>query len=184
MTLEARHLSRALSIKGEVRVLINDVSLTLEAGEVLGLTGPSGSGKSTLLRVLMGLDARSAGEVLLDGEPVRAEALPTFRRVVAMLSQTPALPEGTPSLTAQDLGLELDDHLEPLGLASSDLDTPWNKLSGGEARRVRLALLVATGPRFLILDEPSSGLDTGHVAMLAAFLRSQSAAGRGILRQP
>lgn len=188
MTLEASNLARALSIRGEVRVLVGDVSLRVAPGEVIGITGPSGCGKSTLLRLLMGLDAKSAGTVSLDGAEVAPSDLPEFRRKVAMLAQDVSTPAGTPRTTfdpdrtdgAPPDG-ELETNLTALGLTSSALDTPWEKLSGGEARRVRLALLAAASPRFLVLDEPSSGLDGDNVVRLAAFIRAQAAAGLGIL---
>jgi len=181
MTLEAKNLARALSIRGEVRVLVADVSLQVGPGDILGVTGPSGCGKSTLLRLIMGLDARSAGSVALDGKPILPADLPGFRAVVAMLAQAPGRPAGTARDLAAELAIDPTPSLDPLGLAPELLDVPWTKLSGGEARRLRLAFLVATEPRYLVLDEPSSGLDAANGRRLAQFLLDQASAGRGVL---
>ena len=95
MSLEATSIARALSIAGEVTVLAHDVCLRVDPGRVVGVTGPSGCGKSTVLRVVMGLDARSSGEVRLDGEVVTPPSLPEFRRRVAMVPQRLGLPDET-----------------------------------------------------------------------------------------
>ena len=179
MTLQARSLCRALSLRGEIRVLVDDVSLVVESGSVLGVTGPSGSGKSTLLRVIMGLDARSSGEVLLDEQVVSINDLPRFRRHVAMVPQRLGLPEGP---VETSFG-EADPRplLRDLGLPEEVLGRSWTSLSGGEARRARVAAACSFSPGYLVLDEPSEGLDAQSVVQLGAFLRARAGEGVGVL---
>lgn len=179
MTLEAASLARALSIRGEVKVLLHDVSVRVEPGHVLGVTGPSGCGKSTLLRLIMGLDARSAGEIRLDGQLVTPEDLPEFRRRVAMVPQRLGLPDETPGALLE--GDAAAEYLAALGLDAAVASQPWSSLSGGEARRARIAVACATSAEYLVLDEPSEGLDGPARKKLAEVVRAQAAAGRGIL---
>jgi ABC-type multidrug transport system ATPase subunit len=179
MSLDATSIARAISISGEVKVLVHDVSLRVEPGGVVGVTGPSGCGKSTLLRVVMGLDARSAGEVRIDGEVVMSSALPEFRRRVAMVPQRLGLPDGTPGdvPTVASTG----PWFEALGLDSEVISQTWTSLSGGEARRARIAMACAGEPDYLVLDEPTEGLDAASANRLAELVRAQATLGRGVL---
>lgn len=179
MSLEATSIARALSIAGEVTVLAHDVSLRVDPGRVVGVTGPSGCGKSTVLRVVMGLDARSSGEVRLDGEVVTPSSLPEFRRRVAMVPQRLGLPDQTLGDSALPAGVSR--WLEAVGLDPSVRSQTWSSLSGGEARRARIAIACAGEPDYLIFDEPTEGLDAVAARRLADLVRSQAASGRGLL---
>ncbi len=164
---------RAVSKRYGGHAALEAVSFLLEPGRPTALLGPSGCGKSTALRLLSGLEAPSAGTVLLDGrvisEPGRV-LLPPHRREVALLFQDLAL---WPNLTA--LGNVL------LGLAGASLprgearkraeealtlcrieglaNRKPGQLSGGQQQRVALARAIAVRPRWLLLDEPFAGLD-------------------------
>lgn len=179
MSLEATSIARALSIRGEVKVLVHGVSLRVEPGRIVGVTGPSGCGKSTLLRVVMGLDARSAGEIRIDGEAVMASTLPGFRRRVAMVPQRLGLPEGTPG--DDPVGAGASELFKALGLDPATMSQTWASLSGGEARRARIALACAGEPDYLIFDEPTEGLDAASAKRLADLVRQQAASGRGLI---
>lgn len=154
-------------------VVLDSVSLTLTAGEHIAILGPSGCGKSTVLRLLAGLDAPSAGQVLLDGaivsEPHRV-LRPPHLRGVAMVFQDLAL---WPNLSAIDnvlLGLsgtrltkkEAKKRAHE-ALALCDIESLADRkpgiLSGGQQQRVALARALAVQPWFLLLDEPFAGLD-------------------------
>lgn len=153
---------------------IDDVSLQVAPGAVVGLLGPSGSGKSTLLRAIAGLEPLAAGTVSWDGENLAG--LKTHKRNFGMVFQDGQL---FPTMTvarniAYGLGrmpkkeqqLRVDEMLELVGLPGYGGRKP-NELSGGQAQRVALARSLAPEPRALLLDEPLSALDTGLRRRLA-----------------
>jgi iron(III) transport system ATP-binding protein len=164
--LEARHLCRAF---GPVKA-VDDVSLSIDAGQVVVLLGQSGSGKSTLLRILAGLEGLDAGEVLASGEVVAnpTRNTPPEQRGLGMVFQDYAL---FPHLSALDnvaFGLTSRDKgarqtlarewLDKVGLSARAAYFP-HQLSGGEQQRVALARALAPAPHAVLMDEPFSGLD-------------------------
>ncbi|GAM99939.1 ferric iron ABC transporter ATP-binding protein [alpha proteobacterium U9-1i] len=153
--------------------VVDDVSLTAPAAQVLALLGPSGSGKSTILRLIAGLEPVDAGEIKLGDEtistPTRTQA-PEQRRV-GMVFQDYALFPHLTALANVSFGLDIkraNDQstidrqalawLDRVGLAHRAKSYP-HELSGGEQQRVALARALAPGPRAVLLDEPFSGLD-------------------------
>ena len=154
-------------------VALVEVSFALAAGEHTALIGPSGCGKSTALRLLAGLETPSAGQVLLDGQLVSEPGwilVPPHRRGIALVFQDLAL---WPNLTVLDnvlLGLAGTclSHPEARTCAREALalcgiaalaDRRPGRISGGQQQRVALARALAPRPKFLLLDEPFSGLD-------------------------
>lgn len=140
-----------VSLSFEKRQILQDVSLTIEAGKVLTIIGPNGAGKSTLLRVLLGLQAADMGEVKLR-EGLRIGYVPqsisidstmplTVRRFVALGGK------GDPVQALEALKVS---HL---------VDSPIQSISGGEFQRVLLARAVLREPDLLVLDEPAQGVD-------------------------
>jgi thiamine transport system ATP-binding protein len=162
------------------RVVLDEIGLTVGAGEVVGLLGPSGSGKSTLLRVIAGLLVPDRGRVAWDGEDLRT--VPTHRRRFGLVFQDHQLfphrdvagnvgfglsVAGRPQAEIRRRVTELLDLVglpgfERRGVAS---------LSGGEAQRVALARALAPSPRLLLLDEPLAALDRELHDRLALDLR-------------
>lgn len=164
----ARHAQRAL----------DDVSLTMRRGEILGIVGESGSGKSTLARLVMALDRPSAGQVLFEGEDVFALPEPelmrrrrhfqmvfqdpfgsldprhTIGRIVAeplhVLEQKPARAEARARVVAM---------LESVGLDQAIVDRYPHEFSGGQRQRIALARALITRPKLVVADEPVSALD-------------------------
>lgn len=160
---------------GQVRAL-EDVSLDIHAGEIVGLVGESGSGKTTLCRVLVGLTTASSGSVELAGESVSqllARDPLAFRRRVQMLLQD-AVASLSPRMTLgralrepiaiHQLPLaealqRLDEILRRLGLPPDVLGKFPHQISGGQARRVGVARALLMQPELIVADEPTAGLD-------------------------
>ncbi len=160
---------------GGVRAL-EDVSLDIFQGEIVGLVGESGSGKTTLCRVLVGLTGPSAGSVEMGGEPVASQLARdplAFRRRVQMLLQD-AVASLSPRMTVgkalrepiaiHDLAREpalqrLDQILRRLGLPADVLAKFPHQISGGQARRVGVARALVMQPQLIVADEPTAGLD-------------------------
>ncbi len=163
----------ALTLEGVTKrfgslVAVDDVSLTVLKGTFVCLLGPSGCGKTTLLRLIAGLEAPSAGRILLAGAEVTG--LPTHKRDFGMVFQSLAL---FPHLSVRDniayplrirgaakaewesrVGELLDlVHLQDHG------ERPVSRLSGGQRQRVAIARALAVSPRLFLLDEPLSALD-------------------------
>ena len=180
--LEARRLTRSHpGHDGDHHVAVRGVDLSLAPGENVALIGRSGCGKTTLLRALLLLDSPGAGdrgEVLLDGESVRrggARGLRGFRRAVQYVPQDAAatldprrtvLVQVTTPLRTLGVVRNRDEAEARARQVLESLDIPretWgsrpHEISGGQAQRVSIARALALHPRYLLLDEPVSGLD-------------------------
>lgn len=159
----------------EISILAG-VSLTLGERETLGIIGESGSGKTTLGRAIVGLIRISGGAVWVGGETVRGtsdRAWKAIRRNVGLMFQDPMAaldPRMTLGAsiteqlaiygeTAQSLPERAEDLLRQVGLAPSFAQRYPHQISGGQARRVMVARALALGPRLVIADEPTAGLD-------------------------
>ena len=202
--LEARGLMRShLGLDGEHHVTVRGVDLSLAPGENVALIGRSGCGKTTLLRALLLLDSpglQDRGEVLLDGEVVRrggARRLRAFRRAVQYVPQEAAATldprrsvlaqVATPLRTLGVVG-DRDEAAHRARKMLGSLDVPrdtWDsrphEISGGQAQRVSIARALALSPRYLLLDEPVSGLDPAlrrQTLDLLASIEADTEAGR------
>jgi oligopeptide/dipeptide ABC transporter ATP-binding protein len=190
--LEARGVSRHYRVGRHQSVrAVEDVSLTLTAGETVGLVGESGCGKSTLGRLLLGLEPLSAGEVAFDGTPLReVSGLPGEAQIVF---QDPFASLNPRLTVAQALGevlavhricpnAERDAHvadlLDRVGLAPDTAGRRAHELSGGQRQRVVIARALAVGPRLIVADEAVSALDVSIQAqILNLFSRLQDELG-------
>jgi cobalt/nickel transport system ATP-binding protein len=173
------------------RPVLTGADLALHAGCRVAVLGPNGGGKTTLFRLLVGALTPAAGEVLLDGAPVRhtRRGRTGLRTQVQLVLQDPDDQLFAPTV-AQDvsfgpvnLGLDeatvqarVDAALAALDLASV-ADRPPHLLSFGQKKRVAIAGAVAMVPRLLVLDEPTAGLDPAGVEELLATLADLEAAG-------
>ncbi|MCB2135464.1 MAG: ABC transporter ATP-binding protein [Rhodobacteraceae bacterium] len=163
--LDVRNLTRRFN----GRVVVDDVSLTIPAGQVTCLLGPSGCGKSTTLRMIAGVDMQDSGTIHVDGNLVcdTVFRVPPERRSIGLMFQDFAL---FPHLSVADnvafglapgaevRGRRVDELLARVSLSGFGGKFP-HELSGGEQQRVALIRALAPRPRILLMDEPFSGLD-------------------------
>ncbi len=189
LKFQATELSK--SYRG--RKVVNDVSLEVQQGEVVGLLGPNGAGKTTTFYILVGLARPDSGQVLLDGEDMTD--LPMYLRARHGISYLPQEPSVFRQLTVEQNVLAVletltltneqqRDRLEEL-LAQMGLDAVrYNRaytLSGGERRRLEIARSLVLEPAFILLDEPFSGIDPLTVVELQRLILELSASGIGVL---
>jgi peptide/nickel transport system ATP-binding protein len=169
---------------------LDNVSFTLDAGRTLGIVGESGSGKSTLARLVMALEAPSAGRVLLEGRDLHAlsrDDLRAARRHFQMVFQDPYSsldPRMTVARTVAE-PLEQLEHLpkaerreravamlDAVGLnASADLDKYPHEFSGGQRQRIAIARALVTQPKLIVADEPVSALDVSVQAQVLNLMQ-------------
>ncbi|MDO5697349.1 MAG: ABC transporter ATP-binding protein [Dermatophilus congolensis] len=169
-------------------VAVNDVSLTIEAGETVALVGESGCGKSTLARAVAGMEAIAGGEVHFRGKAVPKLG---FRRrtpeftAIQMVFQDPnsslnprrtvrsQIFDGIRAAKARgDEGSEPAEWLERVGLGAGAASGYTHEFSGGQRQRIAIARALASRPNLLIADEPISALDASTQAAVAELMRS------------
>jgi lipopolysaccharide export system ATP-binding protein len=153
------------------RRVVNEVSLGIGQGEVVGLLGPNGAGKTTTFYVIVGLTPPDSGHVFLDGNDITR--LPMFLRARSGISYLPQEPSvfrkltveenilailQTLPLTSKQRRARLEELIEELGL-SHVCKSHGFALSGGERRRVEIARSLVISPSFILLDEPFAGID-------------------------
>ena len=155
---------------GEVQVeALRNVNFQVEQGELCVIVGPSGAGKTTLLNILGGMDSRTSGKILLDGEDISAygkHRLVTYRRQdVGFVFQFYNLVQNLTALENVELASQICAHpLDPMqvltdvGLKDRAANFPA-QLSGGEQQRVAIARALAKNPKLLLCDEPTGALD-------------------------
>ena len=184
-SLRANHLTK--TIRG--KLIVRDVSLLLNQGEIVGLLGPNGAGKTTCFYAIAGLLATDSGEVLIDG--LDATHLPMYQRARLGLGYLPQEISIFRGLSVEDnilsvLELWVEDkskrreRLEEL-LADFSIshvrDTKGAVLSGGERRRAEIARCLAATPNYVLLDEPFAGIDpiaVGDIRKLVGQLKNRN----------
>jgi putative ABC transport system ATP-binding protein len=183
--VELLHVSKTYREGDSERVVLSDVSVAIEPGEIVVLVGRSGSGKSTLLNLIAGIDRPTAGRVVVDGTDLTAldeDARTRFRRRrIGFVFQFFNL---IPLLTVEEnllLPLELNGMadapgvararglLERVGLAGRGASLP-DRLSGGEQQRVAIARALVHDPALILADEPTGTLDAETAAAVLALL--------------
>ena len=153
------------------KAVLNDVSLSVDRGEVLGLLGPNGAGKTTCFYSIMGLVKPDSGRILLDGQDITG--LPMYRRAILGLGYLPQETSIFRGLTVSQNIMAVLEVAEPDKAARADRleqllgefhieklrDAPAMALSGGERRRCEIARALAANPSIMLLDEPFAGID-------------------------
>ncbi|MXR51497.1 ATP-binding cassette domain-containing protein [Halovenus sp. WSH3] len=184
--------------------VLEDVTLSVERGEIVAIIGPSGTGKTTLLRLLALFHEPDTGAVEMDGTDVwsmsRSERLAARRRI-GMVFQEPNLFDttvrrnvsyglqirrgwrerlrGLLALGSSDTLSAVEEALGVVGLDDSKRQ-PADSLSGGEAQRVAFARALAYDPEYLLLDEPTSDLDPRNTAVIEEAMQTARSEGRGV----
>lgn len=180
-----------VSFKADDKLIIDDVSFILEDGKFLVLTGPNGGGKSTIARLIMGIDRPQSGKILLDGEDITQLSITQRAQMgVGYAFQQPPRFKG---LTIKDLislahGEKLPDgqccdYLTRVGLCSKDYlhRQVDNSLSGGEVKRIEIAMLMARRLKLAIYDEPEAGIDLWSFAMLVDSFKKISDCHKSVI---
>jgi lipopolysaccharide export system ATP-binding protein len=188
-SLRAEQLVKAF----KKRVVVSDVSVHLDAGEVVGLLGPNGAGKTTTFYMILGLLRPDRGRILLNGDEITA--LPVHeraRRGIGFLPQEPSVfrkltveqnvlaileARGVPGAERGERAQGLLRELSITHLARHRAYT----LSGGERRRAEIARALATDPAFILLDEPFAGIDPIAVADIQGIIGQFKSRGIGVL---
>jgi len=191
VTLQAIDLSVKTS---ENRLILDHVSFSLDPNSLLAVVGPSGSGKSTLTNALNGFQPATSGTVLYGGRDLYA-SYDDIRRRIGYVPQDDILhPQLTvqraleyaaelrfpPDVNKQARQVRIKEVLEELDLGHR-ANLPIEKLSGGQRKRVSVALELLTKPSLLFLDEPTSGLDPGNERQVMALLRELADGGRTVI---
>jgi lipopolysaccharide export system ATP-binding protein len=188
--LSASHLGKSY----RSRKVVDDLSLQLSAGEVVGLLGPNGAGKTTAFYMIVGLVPCDSGRITLGDQdltfaPVHRRARaglgylpqePSVFRRLSVEKNVMAILETRPDLTQEAREERLQELLEDfrIGHVRTSLGL---SLSGGERRRVEIARALAANPRFILLDEPFAGVDPISVLDIQRIIRELSGRGIGVL---
>jgi len=167
------------------REVLPDLSVSVPAGQVVGLLGPSGSGKSTLIRAVVGVQVVESGDVTVLGEPAGS---PSLRHRIGYVTQSPSVYDdlsvrANVRYFASILGVRAaaaDEAIEAVDL-TSHADALVGNLSGGQRSRVSLAAALVGDPELLVLDEPTVGLDPVLRRDLWELFNRLAAQGRSLL---
>jgi len=190
MRIKTENLVKAYGKK----TVVNEVSIDVAQGEVVGLLGPNGAGKTTTFYMVVGLVKPKSGNVYLDDNDITS--LPMHKRAhmgIGYLPQEPSifrkltveenikiLWEVTPRFKKMDYIKKLDEVLDELGVTHLKKQKCYT-LSGGEQRRVEIARALAMNPSFLLLDEPFTGVDPKTVGDLQEIIKLLKEKGIGVL---
>lgn len=185
--------SEGLCKRYKKRVVVNDVSIDVKQGEVVGLLGPNGAGKTTTFYMIVGMVRPNEGKVFLDNSEISRE--PMYHRArmgIGYLAQEASIFR---KLTVREnitavlelMGLSKADREARCGTLLEDFgithiaDSKGYMLSGGERRRTEIARTLATEPKFILLDEPFAGIDPIAVEDIMRIVRNLKNRGIGVL---
>lgn len=189
MTIKANNLKKFYNDKP----VVNNLSFIVESGEIVGLLGPNGAGKTTSFYMVVGLIKPDSGNVYLNNQDVTH--LPIHKRAIAGIGYLPQEPSVFRRLSVED---NIRLVLEMQNISEEEIQTKINglltdfgidklrkiiaiQLSGGERRRLEIARALATSPKFILLDEPFTGIDPIAIADIQKIIYKLKEKGIGIL---
>jgi lipopolysaccharide export system ATP-binding protein len=175
------------------RRVVNQISLTIDPGEVVGLLGPNGAGKTTTFYMIVGLIKPDGGSIVLDGEDL--SQCPMYIRARKGINYLPQEPSIFRKLTVREnimailetLPLNPEEREERLRILLGELDLTGlaehraYSLSGGERRRVEITRALVTAPKYILLDEPFAGIDPLAVAEIGKIIARLKGKGIGVI---
>ena len=175
------------------RKVVDNVSIEVEQGSIVGLLGPNGAGKTTTFYMIVGLEKPDAGQVLIDDKDITH--MPMYKRALAGIGYLPQEASVFRSLTVEENILAILEAVEPSHerrlakmqelIAEFHIEhirkSLGSALSGGERRRVEIARSLATDPAFILLDEPFAGIDPIAVADIQTMVGHLAQRGIGVL---
>lgn len=189
MHIETHNLVKAFG----ARRVVNNVSINVEQGTVVGLLGPNGAGKTTTFYMIVGIEKPDSGEVMIDGREITH--MPMHERAMAGIGYLPQEASIFRKLTVEEnimaileaTELSADKRLEKMNNLIAEFHVEHirkrkgSELSGGERRRVEIARALATDPSFILLDEPFAGIDPIAVADIQGMIGHLAERGIGVL---
>jgi len=172
------------------RTVVNNVSINLKRGEIIGLLGPNGAGKTTTFYMILGIHKPEKGKILLNGKDITR--LPVYMRArfgISFLPQEPSIFKGLTVKENIQAIIDINNHisstsietiLEDMGLGELENHKAY-MLSGGERRRLEIARSLVLSPDYLLLDEPFAGIDPIQIKELQTLIVSFKEKGLGII---
>jgi ABC-type multidrug transport system ATPase subunit len=182
-----------LNVAYNSHIVIRDFSMQLQRGELVAIIGASGSGKSSLLRALMGFVPLTSGEIILDGTQIHKGQMEKIRRHTAFLPQDLSFPcewvsevLETPFLFKNNKNTTVTKEMwheafECVGLDNRIMDKRLNEISGGQRQRMLFAVIAMLDKELILLDEPTSSLDSESATLVTKFIKDMCKRGKTVL---
>ena len=186
----------SLTFKRDGRNIINDVSLSVSVGELIGIIGPNGAGKTTLLKLILGLLKPDSGEIFIEGKSIHSYSPKELYQKIAFVPQEnnldfpmtvleTVLLGRIPHLSRFHLEKNRDYEIAESALEAADIEDFTekyvNQLSMGEKQLVSIAKALTQKTNFIFLDEPTSSLDISHTLKIMEILKGLTGSGKTII---
>ncbi len=202
IALEVRGLTRTGSKLDPHATVLNDVSFQLKRGEILGLAGLVGAGRTEVVRAIFGADARDAGEIIIDGEPVNIRSpLDAIRHGIGFMPEdrkeqglilSLAVRENVALTSLDELSRfgfvklaqereQVEQYVKRLQIRTPSLEQRVINLSGGNQQKVVISKWLMLQPKILIMDEPTRGIDVGAKAEIYELMNQLAQSGVGLI---